>query len=395
MNINQNYIQVQGWMVKQLNLSGNELLTYALIYGFSQDGESLFKGSLKYICEWLNCSRPTAIKSIKSLIKKGLVIKQVDNISNVKFNRYKALLPTDDEFLGVVKNLNTGGKETLLAGGKESLPNNNSNDSIEDTTKKNKRKKVGDENELEAYSNSRSSSEELFSAKASNCESQGSLFEEEEKKGKDKKPSKKSAREVDFENEEAEIENKWNELIELWQEHAIKIGKDEFGNMKGVTFKRFKYIHQKNYVEVLNELLSSIKDKKMLLDTKGIESWHRKLKNVIYKKASTKNYLEFHEEQMRNYKLDKIKAQKAKDEIEPPLNGRYSEQYYNEEVKGKFHEGIYKSILDYEEVQDTPEFRKEVKIHFEKDFEDFMQESNLKNPYSNWYAKKTNEEKKQ
>ena len=32
----ENYITVQGWMVTDLNLKGNELLIYACIYGFSQ-----------------------------------------------------------------------------------------------------------------------------------------------------------------------------------------------------------------------------------------------------------------------------------------------------------------------------------------------------------------------
>ena len=43
------YIAIQDWMISDLQLKGNELLTYALIYGFSQDGESEFKGSLKYL----------------------------------------------------------------------------------------------------------------------------------------------------------------------------------------------------------------------------------------------------------------------------------------------------------------------------------------------------------
>ena len=55
------YIVIQDWMISDLQLKGNELLTYALIYGFSQDGESEFKGSLKYISEFLgvkkNCTK--------------------------------------------------------------------------------------------------------------------------------------------------------------------------------------------------------------------------------------------------------------------------------------------------------------------------------------------------
>ena len=39
------YIHIQWWMAQRLKLSGNELLTYAIVYGFSQDGESAFLGS--------------------------------------------------------------------------------------------------------------------------------------------------------------------------------------------------------------------------------------------------------------------------------------------------------------------------------------------------------------
>ena len=31
----ENFIQISAWMVNQLNLKGNELLIYGLIYGFS------------------------------------------------------------------------------------------------------------------------------------------------------------------------------------------------------------------------------------------------------------------------------------------------------------------------------------------------------------------------
>ena len=39
---NDNYIVVFGWMCNELGLSGTELLVFALIYGFTQDGETGF-----------------------------------------------------------------------------------------------------------------------------------------------------------------------------------------------------------------------------------------------------------------------------------------------------------------------------------------------------------------
>jgi hypothetical protein len=112
-----NYIVIQGWMVTELKLSGNNLLAYALIYGFSQDGNSEFTGSINYVCNWLNCSRPTAIKALKELCELKLIFKSENNINGVVFNRYKISLEG-------VKKLNGGSKETLHGGSKETLPNN-------------------------------------------------------------------------------------------------------------------------------------------------------------------------------------------------------------------------------------------------------------------------------
>ena len=58
---NKDYIVIQGWMINDLNLNGNELLAFALIYGFTKDGESEYTGSINYLSNWLNCTRKTVI----------------------------------------------------------------------------------------------------------------------------------------------------------------------------------------------------------------------------------------------------------------------------------------------------------------------------------------------
>jgi hypothetical protein len=115
----ENYILIQGFMVTELGLKGTELLLYALIYGFTQDDETEFSGSLKYMCDWTNCSKPTVSSALLNLVEKGYIIKRSERINGVLFNRYKISW-------GVVKKLYWGGKETLLGGGKETLPNNTS-----------------------------------------------------------------------------------------------------------------------------------------------------------------------------------------------------------------------------------------------------------------------------
>jgi sulfur relay (sulfurtransferase) DsrF/TusC family protein len=123
-----NYIVIQGWMITDLNLNGSSLLTFALIYGFSQDGNSEFTGSINYVCKWLNCSRPTAMKALKELCEMDLIVKSELVVNGVTFNRYKISLER-------VKKLYTGSKETLQGGSKETLPNNttlyNTNNNID------------------------------------------------------------------------------------------------------------------------------------------------------------------------------------------------------------------------------------------------------------------------
>lgn len=94
---NENFIAIQGFMVKELGLSGNELIAYALIYGFSQDNESEFKGSLNYVAEWLNCSKTTAFNLLNKLADDGFIKKTEKTINGVKFCNYSAVKPDNEE----------------------------------------------------------------------------------------------------------------------------------------------------------------------------------------------------------------------------------------------------------------------------------------------------------
>lgn len=94
---NENFIAIQGFMVKELGLTGNELIAYALVYGFSQDDESEFKGSLNYVAEWLNCSRTTAFNLLNKLADDGFIKKTEKTINGVKFCNYSATKPNNEE----------------------------------------------------------------------------------------------------------------------------------------------------------------------------------------------------------------------------------------------------------------------------------------------------------
>ena len=103
------FYHVGAWMRTKLNLKGVALEIFAIIYGFSQDGESKFTGSINYLCEWTGVSRPTVINTLKSLVDDDLIIKETETINGVTFNRYKANI-------SYIVN---------LTGSKESLHNNN------------------------------------------------------------------------------------------------------------------------------------------------------------------------------------------------------------------------------------------------------------------------------
>lgn len=90
-----NYLQIQGWMITKLNLSGNKLLAYALIFGFSQTKGGVYRGSYKYIAEWLNTSERTAIRVIDELVTDGLIKKTQVKIDGNTYNEYEAVNPSE------------------------------------------------------------------------------------------------------------------------------------------------------------------------------------------------------------------------------------------------------------------------------------------------------------
>lgn len=139
----ENYYQISGWMINKLNLKGTSLNVFAIIYGFTQDGESEFSGSIGYLCEWLNVSRPTISKALEELTNQNYLTKHSIIINNVIFNRYKVNLDVVKKFIGGSKETLQGSKETLQGGSKETLHNNNIlNNNINNNIKKERKKET-------------------------------------------------------------------------------------------------------------------------------------------------------------------------------------------------------------------------------------------------------------
>lgn len=69
------FFSVCGWMVNGFHLKGNELLVYAIIYGFSQDCSSGFYGDLEYIGELCGgITTKTVASVLRNLEEKELIL---------------------------------------------------------------------------------------------------------------------------------------------------------------------------------------------------------------------------------------------------------------------------------------------------------------------------------
>lgn len=105
-----------GWHIvvteemRALGLSGNNLLVFALINGFSQDGQGCFYGSLPYICETCGISRRTAIYILNDLVERGFLLKNETIQNGVKRVIYQVNRGSA-EIAQVVQKLHKGSAE--------------------------------------------------------------------------------------------------------------------------------------------------------------------------------------------------------------------------------------------------------------------------------------------
>ena len=140
----ENYITILGWMVTDLELKGNDLLIYAIIYGFSQAEDQWFKGSRQYLADWTNSTKQGVQRCLNSLVSRGLLNKREWYENNVKFCEYQTTDFTSQQMLPVNK-CYRGSQQSLppqstnvTGGSQQSLPNIIDNNTI-DNTKENNR----------------------------------------------------------------------------------------------------------------------------------------------------------------------------------------------------------------------------------------------------------------
>lgn len=89
---------VHSWMLTSLELKGNELIAYAIIYKYSDIKGQKFVVSIRKLAEIMNVSKNTAQTVLDSLIEKGFIIKcaSLDNVMGS--NAYKVDLDLIENF---------------------------------------------------------------------------------------------------------------------------------------------------------------------------------------------------------------------------------------------------------------------------------------------------------
>ena len=146
------HIVIDAYML-QLGLKGNELLIYALIAGFCQDGVSECWTSQETMAEWCGGISTRAVRDIlQNLITKKLITKKECLNKNVKYS-YKVveivpeLSSNGQEVFSTQQELSSGGDRNFLPVVQELSSGNNKIDNIYDnkTIKEKEKEKEKDD----------------------------------------------------------------------------------------------------------------------------------------------------------------------------------------------------------------------------------------------------------
>lgn len=129
------YITILGWM-RNLGLSLVERTVYAIIYGFSQDGDSTYHGSRQYLADWCGCTTKTIDAALRTLVERELVTKREKYMNGLKFCEYSVNFPGREIFSPVGKSTDLG-REIFSKGG-EIISHNNIDNNADKSANKDK-----------------------------------------------------------------------------------------------------------------------------------------------------------------------------------------------------------------------------------------------------------------
>ena len=149
-----NYFIVHDWMIEELNLKGNDLILFAIIYSFSKSGSFCFNGGREYLAKKSGISIRNIQYMLNDFVKKQIIDKTIIEKKKVKFCEYKMANPckycTHANIAPVQKDENGMCKDCILEGAK--IAHNNILININNNKKENKKEKmkIANYNELKS-----------------------------------------------------------------------------------------------------------------------------------------------------------------------------------------------------------------------------------------------------
>lgn len=82
------HVVLHDWMINDLELEKNEIIIFAIIYGFSHTENQYFTGSLQYLAAWTQNTKRNVIRILNSLVAKGYIGKTEQYMNGVKHCKY-------------------------------------------------------------------------------------------------------------------------------------------------------------------------------------------------------------------------------------------------------------------------------------------------------------------
>lgn len=234
------YITIQGWMRTDLNLSGNELIVYAIIYGFSQNKQGEFTGTVQYLADWVGCTKRTVTTILRKFVDEELVKKtvvQLDN--NSKRVSYQANMGVGKNSLGGEK-ISQGVGKNFLGGGKN-FPRGWEKFSHNITIDKNNKYTDRDTNNVHSCSESLEETPEEFFERAWQYY-----------------PNKRGKGQVSKKSKERLMSHGWDNVKRAIDRYLEDLKKDEWRHAQnGSTFFNSGYIDylDENYTPPMNPKL--------------------------------------------------------------------------------------------------------------------------------------------
>lgn len=85
------YVVVMDWMYDNFGFNCAQANALAVIYGFSQDGESWYRGGSAYIAARLHISQKSAKNYLSDFVSKGILEMKKEMVGNVAHNIYRTV----------------------------------------------------------------------------------------------------------------------------------------------------------------------------------------------------------------------------------------------------------------------------------------------------------------